>query len=384
MLKVYFDQAATSFPKAPGIGDAMKYYLEQLGVNVNRGVYRSAISAEETILETREALGKLFHFDLPENVIFTMNITQSLNMLLKGLLHTGDHCVVSSMEHNAVMRPLFQLADKGVQISRVQADWQGFLNSEKIDSAIQKNTKAVILSHASNVCGAIQPLAEIGKICDKRGVYLLVDSAQTAGSLDINMEELHIDALAFTGHKGLLGPPGIGGFLISKNLAEQMEPLISGGTGSLSDREEIPPYLPDKFEPGTPNIPGIFGLHRALIYLEEQGIDELHQQSLALTELFLEGIKNISDIELVGPDDMNCRTAVVSLNFPNKDNGIMAYELDKLYGIMTRSGLHCAPSAHQTLGTFPHGTVRFSFNHFNTPEEITYTLDAINKLVKES
>ncbi len=380
MSTVYFDQAATSFPKAPGVADAVKYYLEHVGVSVNRGVYGQAISAEETVFETREALCRLFHFDEPENVIFTLNITQSLNIFLKGILQPGDHCIVSSMEHNAVMRPLIQLKGQGVSFTRVQADAQGLIQPQNIKKAIQANTKMVVLTHASNVCGTILPVQEIGTVCKEHGIYFIVDSAQTAGSLDINFKESHISGLAFTGHKGLLGPQGIGGFLISPELAMKMDPLFSGGTGSLSDREEIPPFLPDRFEAGTPNIPGIYGLHASLAYLEKEGIENLHKEAMNLTELFLTGISDIKGIEVVGIKGIEGRTSVVSLDFPDKDNGDIAYRLDKDFGIMTRSGLHCAPSAHQTLGTFPYGTVRFSFSHFNTKEQIRFAADALHKL----
>lgn len=383
MTRIYFDQAATSFPKAPGVADAMKYYLSHVGVNINRGVYSSALSAEETVLETREAICRLFNFTQPQNVIFTLNITQSLNTLLKGILQPGDHCLVSSMEHNAVMRPLSQLAGKGVSFTRVQADTKGFLNPQDVKQAFRANTKVVVITHASNVCGTILPLQEIGRLCMEQGILFVVDSAQTAGSLAIDFTASNISALAFTGHKGLLGPQGVGGFLISTELAREIEPLITGGTGSLSSREEVPPFLPDKFEAGTPNIPGIFGLHAALRYLEKEGLENLHKQALELTSLFLEGINNIKNIELIGAQVISGRTSVVSLNFPDRDNGEMAYALDRRYGIMTRSGLHCAPSAHQTLKTFPHGTVRFSFNHSNTSAEILYALDAIHKLMKE-
>lgn len=382
MTRIYFDNAATSFPKAPGVADAMKYYIDHIGVNVNRAVYGKSLSAEETVLETRESLCRLFNFTQSSHVIFTLNITQSLNMLLKGILQPHDHCIVSSMEHNAVMRPLTQLTNKDVSFTRVIADAKGFLNPCDVMTAIQKNTKAVVVTHASNVCGSILPLREIGRICKEKDILFVVDTAQTAGSLPIDFTDLHLDALAFTGHKGLLGPPGIGGLLIRANLAAAMDPLITGGTGSLSDKEEVPPFLPDKFEPGTPNLPGIFGLHTALQYLEQESVETLHRQAMEVTRLFLEGINAIKGIEIIGENGMNGRTSVVSLHFPGSDNGEIAYELDKYYGIMTRSGMHCAPSAHQTLGTFPHGTVRFSFGHTNTSEEIHSALGALSKLTK--
>lgn len=383
MTGIYFDQAATSFPKAPSVATAMTHYLENVGVNINRGVYGSAQSAEETVLETREALCRLFNFNQPQNVIFTLNITQALNCLLKGILKPNDHCIVSSMEHNAVMRPLGQLTGEGISFTRVQADNQGFLKPQDVRQAIGKNTKALVMTHASNVCGTILPLKEIGMICKELGVLFLVDSAQTAGSLAIDIEDMNISALAFTGHKGLLGPPGIGGFLIRSELAAAIDPLISGGTGSLSAREEIPPFLPDKFEAGTPNLPGIFGLRAALDFLEKEGIENLHNQALEITGLFLEGINNMKGVELVGAQGIRGRTPLVSLNFQNRDNGVIAHILARDYGIMTRSGLHCAPSAHQTLGTFPQGTVRFSFNHSNTTQEIRRALDGLNRLLKD-
>lgn len=380
MKRIYFDQAATSFPKAPGIAEVIRYYLEEVGVNINRGVYQSALSTEEIIVETREAICRLFQFDKPQNIIFTLNITHALNYLLKGILKENDHCLVSSMEHNAVMRPLEQLAAKGVSYTRIQADSEGYLNPLDVKTSLRPNTRVVVMIHASNVSGTVMPLAEIGKICRECGLVFIIDTAQTAGSLEIDFYGLNADALAFTGHKGLLGPQGIGGFVLTKQLAESMEPLISGGTGSLSDREEIPPFLPDKFEAGTLNIPGILGLHRALGYLESEGLENIHQQAMSLTGLFLEGIQNMPGIQIIGPRGIKDRVSVVSLDFLGRDNGAVAYSLEKLYGIMTRSGLHCAPSAHQTLGTFPQGTVRFSFNHFNTVREVYYALDAINKI----
>lgn len=382
MRRIYLDNSATSFPKAPGVGDAMKHYVDDIGCNVNRGGYESSYRAEDTILNTREKLCKLFNYRTVENVIFTMNITQSLNFILKGLLKPGDHCIVSSIEHNAVMRPVTQLFMKGIEFSRVPCSSKGQLNPNDINSLIKQNTKAVIMTHASNVCGTILPIEDVGKICSERGIFFIVDSAQTAGTLKIDFEGFNIDALTFTGHKGLLGPQGIGGFIIGETLSKAIEPLISGGTGSLSDSEDVPMFLPDRFEPGTPNIPGIFGLNAALEYIENEGVDSIHQKEMYLTSLFIDHIKNIDGIETAGLNTIDCMVPVVSLNFAGKDNGEVAYKLDKEYGIATRCGLHCAPYAHKTLGTFPNGTVRFSFGYFNTKEEIDYTVDSINKILK--
>jgi len=382
MDRVYLDNAATTFPKAPGVGEQMKYYIEYIGSNIKRGNYSTASSAEEVVFDTREKLCRLFNFKKPENVIFNMNVTQSLNFLIKGLLKPGDHCIVSSMEHNAVMRPLMQLKKTGVEFSRIPCDSKGRLNPEDISNQVKHNTKAVVITHASNVCGTILPIEEVGSICREKGLLFIVDTAQTAGILDIDFERAKMDALAFTGHKGLLGPQGIGGFIVTDNAADIMEPLVSGGTGSLSDSEEVPPFLPDRFEPGTLNLPGIFGLNAALSYLEKEGIENVRRREMELADMFLKGLHDMKGIALAGLEGIEGRTAVISIDFINKDNAEIAYNLEKNYGIMTRCGMHCAPSAHKTLGTFPQGTVRFSFSHFNTQKEVEYTIDAVKKVIR--
>ncbi len=382
MDRVYMDNAATLYPKAPGTGEAVRHFIEDIGCNVKRGVYKSSLSAEETVFDTRERLCGLFNYNKPENVIFTQNITQSLNFILKGLLKPGDHCIVTSMEHNAVMRPLTQLKAIGVEFSRVQCDIAGRLRPEDMEKEIRSSTKAVIMTHASNVCGTIMPVYQVAKLCRDRGIELIVDSAQSAGVLELDFRELNEGAIAFTGHKGLMGPQGIGGFIVGDKLAKAMEPYITGGTGSFSDSEEQPDYLPDKFEAGTPNLPGIFGLNAALKYLEEEGLNNIYARELELTKTFIEGVSGLKAVRLAGLKDTKGRTAVVSLDFTERDNAEISYLLDSQYGIATRCGLHCAPSAHKTLETFPQGTVRFSFSHFNTMEEINYAVDAINKILK--
>ncbi|MEA4847022.1 MAG: aminotransferase class V-fold PLP-dependent enzyme [Clostridiaceae bacterium] len=382
MDRVYLDNAATSYPKAPEVGEAVKNFIDNIGCNVKRGVYKGSLSAEEIVFGTREQICRLFNFNKPENVIFTQNITQSLNFLLKGFLRRGDHCIVSSMEHNAVMRPLTQLNAEGVEFSRIQCDTFGRLDPEDIKRQIKSSTKAVIMTHASNVCGTLLPIYEIGEICKERGISFIIDSAQSAGALELDWKRLNADAIAFTGHKGLMGPQGIGGFIVSDELANEMNPCITGGTGSFSDSEEQPGLLPDKFEAGTPNIPGIFGLNAALKYLLSIGVESILAYEMKLTGAFINEISNIEDVMLAGIRGTGSRTAVVSLDFKGRDNAEISYRLDKEYGIATRCGLHCAPSAHKTLGTFPQGTVRFSFSHFNTMEEINYAVDAINKIKK--
>ena len=385
MNRIYLDQASTSFPKAPGVAQAMMDYLTMNGVNVNRGVYSSAYSAEEVIYETRQLLAELFHFSKCKNVIFTPNVTTSLNFILKGFLKPGDHILVSAMEHNAVMRPVVQLASLGISFDRIPCRTDGSMILEKVEELIRPETKAIVTLHASNVCGTRMPLDALGEICQRHQLYFVVDSAQTAGIVPINMDKMHIDALAFTGHKGLRGPQGTGGFLVSQELAEQMEPLISGGTGSVSHTEEIPDFMPDRFESGTPNLPGIYGLHEALLYLKTHSLQAINEKELSLTGYFLEQLQALDDtgrhIRIIGKKDLTDRNAVVSIQTPEIDMSQVAWQLDNEYGVMTRVGLHCAPNAHKTLGTYPAGTIRFSFGPENTKNELDFAIQGLKKIL---
>ena len=385
MNRIYLDQASTSFPKAPGVAQAMMDYLTMNGVNVNRGCYSSAYSAEEVIYETRQLLAELFHFSKCKNVIFTPNVTTSLNFILKGFLKPGDHILVSAMEHNAVMRPVVQLASSGISFDRIPCRTDGSMILEKVEELIRPETKAIVTLHASNVCGTRMPLEALGEICQRHQLYFVVDSAQTAGIVPINMDKMHIDALAFTGHKGLRGPQGTGGFLVSQELAEQMEPLISGGTGSVSHTEEIPDFMPDRFESGTPNLPGIYGLHEALLYLKTHSLQAINEKELSLTGYFLEQLQALDDtgrhIRIIGKKDLTDRNAVVSIQTPEIDMSQVAWQLDNEYGVMTRVGLHCAPNAHKTLGTYPAGTIRFSFGPENTKNELDFAIQGLKKIL---
>ena len=385
MNRIYLDQASTSFPKAPGVAQAMMDYLTMNGVNVNRGCYSSAYSAEEVIYETRQLLAELFHFSKCKNVIFTPNVTTSLNFILKGFLKPGDHILVSAMEHNAVMRPVVQLASSGISFDRIPCRTDGSMILEKVEELIRPETKAIVTLHASNVCGTRMPLDALGEICQRHQLYFVVDSAQTAGIVPINMDKMHIDALAFTGHKGLQGPQGTGGFLVSQELAEQMEPLISGGTGSVSHTEEIPDFMPDRFESGTPNLPGIYGLHEALLFLKTHSLQAINEKELSLTGYFLEQLQALDDtgrhIRIIGKKDLTDRNAVVSIQTPEIDMSQVAWQLDNEYGVMTRVGLHCAPNAHKTLGTYPAGTIRFSFGPENTKNELDFAIQGLKKIL---
>lgn len=381
LKKVYLDNAATSFPKPKAVSEAMIHFIEDIGANVGRGNYRSAYSADEVVYDTRERLKSLFGANDSKNVIFTPNVTYALNIILKGFLKPGDHVLVSAMEHNAVMRPLTQLAHEGVAFDRIPCTQEGTLIVETMLSLVKPNTKAVILMHASNVSGTIMPLEEIGHFCQRHRLKLIVDAAQTAGVLPIDMKAMNIDALAFTGHKGLMGPQGIGGFVVTDEMALSIEPLISGGTGSLSHSEEVPMLMPDRFEAGTLNLPGIFGLSAALRYLDEVGIKAIHEREMHLAEQFIKGLEAIPEVMVIGPKDMTHRVSVVSIGIRTKDIALVAHELDKTYGIMTRVGLHCSPNAHKTLGTYPVGTLRFSFGYFNTEEEVAYALEALQTIL---
>ena len=381
MEKIYFDNGSTSWPKAPKVAEAMADLLTHGAFNINRGNYEGAYEVEATVLDTREQLARLFHAKDSRSVIFTPGITYSLNYFIKGFLQSGDHVLVSGMEHNAVMRPLKQMEAIGVTYDVVRTEVDGTIQPEDVERAIKNNTKAIIMLHASNVCGTIVPIKAIGEICRRHHLFFVVDTAQSAGTIPVNMQECNIDFLAFTGHKGLLGPQGIGGFLISEELNDQMKPCIAGGTGSQSDVLQMPESLPDKYESGTMNLPGIIGLHAALSYIEETGIMTIHRKKLELTQYFLENVKEFSNIRIVGKKGMKDRVAVVSLDFVQEDNAVIAFELEQNYGIMTRVGLHCAPIAHRTLHTYPQGTVRFAFSASNTRGEIDQCIEGFREIL---
>lgn len=383
MEGIYLDNAATSFPKPEMVSQAVYQYMTGIGCSINRGGYDRAYALEETVLEARERLCALFGGDDCRNVVFTRNVTEGLNLLLKGYLRQGDHVLVSSMEHNAVMRPLVQLESRGVSFTRIPCTQEGELILSAMEACLRENTKAVIMTHASNVCGTMMPLEKVGAFCKTHSLRLFVDGAQTAGVFPIDMRKMNISALAFTGHKGLLGPQGIGGVIFESGLEKEIEPLVSGGTGSISHTEEIPSFMPDRFEAGTPNLPGIVGLHAALCWIENTGMEHIRAHELALTKRFIEGIEALEargSIRLIGKRSCENRTGVVSIQTKNMDIAEAAYMLDSRYGIMTRVGLHCAPSAHKTLGTYPTGTIRFSFGYANTEADVDAALCALEEI----
>ena len=377
---IYLDNASTTFPKPESVAQAVYRYMTAQGANINRGCYDSAYDVEELVFETRQMLCDLFHGGDCKNVIFTKNVTESLNVILKGFLRPGDHVLVSSMEHNAMMRPIRQLETQGVEFDRIPCDEQGNLILSALEGMVRPNTRAIAMMHASNVCGTVLPIRQVGRFAREHGLKFIVDCAQTAGVFPIDMEEDCIDALAFTGHKGLLGPQGIGGFILKEEMIALIDPLLSGGTGSISHTEEIPAFMPDRFEPGTMNLPGIMGLHAGLSWLAETGIDAVREHELKLTARLLEGLSKLEGegrIRIVGRRDLENRTGVVSIQTLTRELSQAAFELDADHGIQTRVGLHCAPSAHTTLGTYPTGTIRFSVGWFNTEADVDAALHAL-------
>ena len=373
---IYLDNAATSFPKAPGVGEAMQYYVNHIGVNINRSVYGPAQEAGLTTLTLRERLSAFFRHDSEDRVLLTAGATAALNLAIKGFVKPGDHVLVSSMEHNAVMRPLVQM---GVAFDRVPCDSEGFLQLDKLPELIRPNTRLFVLCHGSNVCGTVRDAKAVGELCKLQNIAFVLDAAQTAGHIPIDFYDLGLSALAVPGHKGLLGPQGIGTLLVSEAFAKELDPLIAGGTGSMSDSEELPPYLPDRFESGTANLPGIYGWAEAMEYVT-QTMEERRQHEDEMTALFLAGLEGMDRIRLVGTKDLHRRVGVIAIDFLRRDNAEVADDLEQKYGILTRCGLHCAPSAHKTLGTFPQGVVRFSIGYRTTKEDILTALKAIEDL----
>lgn len=374
---VYLDNAATSYPKAPGVASAMADYVEKVGATINRSSYASAQEAGLVTLSLRERLCRLFNHPDPTHAVLTPGATAGLNMVIKGLLRPGDHCLVSSMEHNAVMRPLVQLEREGVVFERIPCDAQGRLRLEALPGMIKLNTRLVVMAHGSNVCGTVQDAEAVGKICRERGVPFALDAAQTAGHIEVDFERFGLSALVVPGHKGLLGPQGIGALLLDADFARRLTPLVAGGTGSASDSEELPDWMPDRFESGTPNMPGVYGWEAALGWLENTGIETLENHEKTLSKRFLEGIYGLKNVKLYGATVPEGRTGVFSVGFLNCDNAEAAWRLEREFGILTRCGLHCAPSAHKTLGSFPEGSVRFSTGWANTEADIDAALSAI-------
>ncbi len=378
---LYLDQAATSWPKPPQVLEAMAAFLRDIGANPGRSGHRMSVEAGRVVYQTREALAALFGVSDPLRVVLTPGATFALNLALQGLLRPGDHVVVGPMQHNSVMRPLRALEATGVRLTVLPASPQGELDPAAVADAIRPETVLVVLNHASNVCGTLQPVGEVGEIVRQAGRLLLVDAAQTAGAIPIAVEALGIDLLAFAGHKGLLGPTGTGGLVIGERVPlDRFRPLTFGGTGSRSEEERQPDFLPDRFESGTQNAVGLAGLQAAVRYLREEGVEKIRAREEALTALLLEGLGRIPGVVVYGTGRAEKQVAVVSFNIVGRPCSEVAELLDERYGIACRPGLHCAPAAHRALGTFPAGTVRFSLGPFHTRIEIEAAVEAVAEL----
>ncbi|MEQ8252994.1 MAG: aminotransferase class V-fold PLP-dependent enzyme [Smithellaceae bacterium] len=380
---IYFDNAATSWPKPPETIAAMQNYLQNIGGSPGRSGHRLSIEAARIIFAAREKLAELFNIPDPLRIVLTKNATEALNIAIFGLLKPGDHVITSGMEHNSVMRPLRLMEARGIRITVIPCDKTGLLDPAQIAGAIEKNTKAIFITHASNVTGTVLPVADIGRIARDHDLVLCVDAAQTAGSYPIDVLDMNIDLLAFTGHKSLLGPSGTGGLYIREGLEKNITPLCVGGTGSRSEMEAQPDFMPDRYEAGTPNTAGFAGLRAGVEFVLSRGLDEIKSKEENLTKVFIEGIGNLPGITLYGQTSVDQRIPVVSFNIDGMDPAAVAWEIDERFKIMSRSGLQCAPAAHKTIGTYPVGTVRFSFSYFNTEEQVIQSIEALEQISRE-
>ena len=377
---IYMDNAATTMRKPEEVIRAVVGAMNSMG-NAGRGAHSASLSASRVIYNTREALARFFGAESPKQIVFTNNSTESLNIAIKGLLEPGDHVVTTMLEHNSVLRPLYEMEEKGVSLTIVKSNSKGTVSYEEIEEAVQENTKAIICTNASNLTGNYVDVKRVGEIAKRKGVLLVVDASQTAGVYPIHVKEMNIDVLCFTGHKSLLGPQGTGGLYVREGL--ELKPLKSGGSGVLTYSRKHPAEMPTALEAGTLNGHGIAGLGAAIEYLEREGIDNIRENELKHMWHFYHGVKDIPGVKIYGDFDTEVRCPVVTLNIGDYDSSEVSDELLMTYGISTRPGAHCAPLMHEALGTVEQGAVRFSFSHYNTEEEIETAIAAIKELAEE-
>jgi len=375
---IYFDNAATSWPKPPAVADAVSGYLTDAGGNPGRSGHRMSVAAARVVEDAREALAELFNVADPSRLVFTHNATHALNLALYGLLRPGDHVVTTSVEHNSVMRPLRHLETLGVELTVVPCTPEGTLDPDAVERAMRPTTRLLVAAHGSNVIGTVLPIAALAALAQTHHVPFLVDASQTAGAIPIDVQARGVSLLAFTGHKGLLGPPGTGGLYIREDI--ELAPLIRGGTGSDSAHDVQPEFLPDMHESGTLNVAGIAGLAAGVRFLLDVGVGAVQARERALVARFLDATARIAGLVVYGPRDVSQRCGVVSFNVAGAMSSEVGLILDQSFAVMARTGLHCAPSAHHTLGTFPAGTVRFGFGWFNTEAEVDVAVEALGAI----
>jgi len=375
---IYLDNAATTYPKPECVYEAIMDCMKNYCANPGRAGHKLAMKAAREIYDTRENIAKLFNVDNPMNIVFTNNATDSLNLAIKGLVKSGDHIITTSMEHNSVIRPIKALEKNNVENTVVQCDKDGFLNIEDLRNAIKPNTKLIVTTHASNVCGTLIDIKSVGEVAKENNILYLVDASQTAGVYDIDTKKINVDMIAAPGHKCLLGPQGTGILYIREGL--ELNILKEGGTGSKSEDLFQPNLLPDKYESGTHNTPGIVGLNQGVKFIFEEGIDNIRKHEEDLCEYMLSRLEEVPNIVIYGPKDSKKRAAVISINIGNMDSGEITFLLDSEYDIATRSGIHCAPLAHKTLGTLEQGAVRFSLGYFNTKQDIDTAIEALKQI----
>lgn len=377
---IYFDNAATTMRKPDCVIDAVADAMRNFG-NSGRGAHEASLDASRMIYETRERISELVNLGNPLQVAFTSNSTESLNTVIQGLFGAGDHVITTVLEHNSVLRPLYLMEQRGVNLTILPCDENGVLCYDRLEESIRPDTEAVVCTHASNLTGNKMDLDRIGDICHRHGIYLVVDASQTAGVLPIDMQRMHIDVLCFTGHKGLLGPQGTGGICVRDGVL--IRPLKAGGSGVHTYMKEHPQDMPTALEAGTLNGHGIAGLHAALGFLKETGVENIHKKEAALMRRFYEGVVRIPGIKVYGDFTTDDRAAIVALNIGDYDSSEVSDELAVTYGISTRPGAHCAPLMHQSFGTVDQGMVRFSFSYFNTVEEVDTGIRAVRELAVE-
>jgi len=377
---IYLDNAATSRPKPPEVIQAMTDFMNNICANSGRSGHRLAIEASRIVYDSRESVAEFFNVSNPLQIVFTMNATESLNLAMRGCLRSGDHVITGSMEHNSVMRPLRALEERGVEVTVVRCSEQGFLDPNDVRKAVKPDTRMIVLNHGSNVTGSLAPAEEIGLIARDHDLLFVLDTAQTAGAYPTDAQQINVDLLAFTGHKSLCGPPGTGGLYIREGI--RLTPLKWGGTGSRSEDEHQPDFLPDMCESGTLNLVGIAGLGAGVRFVMQEGVEAIRDREKKLTQKLIDGLLSIPGVMVYGGLDADRQVGVVSFNIRDMSQSEVGLKLDEEYEIMCRVGLHCAPAAHKTIGTFPDGTVRFGLGTFTTDDEINAAIQAVKELAE--